>query len=84
MSSTLPPDEPMTCESSNVAEFNAALRALAPEMHALAVELYRRGMIDGLRGAMLGAVGSLTDEGVQPVLGFESERALRDREASQG
>lgn len=43
----------ITCGPENAKEFNAALRAALPEFHALAMDLYKHGLIDGLRGATL-------------------------------
>lgn len=68
------------CHEGNVAEFNAALRE-HPDLHAFACALYQAGMIDGLRGARLRpANATRSEQGVTPVLSYETEKRLADRE----
>lgn len=61
-----------------MAAFNARLRREAPEAFALAQALHKAGMLDGLRGARIGPLGSLPGEGVVPVLSDEAEARLAD------
>jgi hypothetical protein len=44
--------EPITCTADNLAEFKARLNE-QPEIKAFMLDLYRLGMIDGLKGATL-------------------------------
>lgn len=66
----------ITCGPENVAHFNARLRTELPEFAVFAKALHERGMIDGLRGARLGPVGSLDQRGVVPVLAAATETRL--------
>lgn len=75
-----PVAQAITCGPENVQHFNARLRAELPEFHAFAKALHERGMIDGLRGARIGPVGSLEQRGVVPVLSADAERRLADSE----
>lgn len=75
----------ITCGPENVAEFNARLRTELPEFHAFAKALHERGMIDGLRGARIGPVGSLPDNGVPlTAISTEVEGRILDREWERG
>jgi len=67
---------PITCTPGNVQAFNARLREELPELYDLARELHRAGLIDGLRGARIGPVGSLSKDGVVPVLSSPAESRL--------
>ena len=67
---------PITCTPDNAQAFNARLRDEMPEFHAFAKECHRLGLIDGLRGARIGPVGSLEQGGVVPVLSYEAESRL--------
>lgn len=49
--------EKWLCGPENVATFNAALRERLPAFHALAKELLRVGLINGLRGVSLESLG---------------------------
>lgn len=69
---------PMRCSEENVAAFNARLRAEAPAAFALAKALHQAGLIDGLKGARIGPVGSLGGEGVVPALSDEAESRIAD------
>lgn len=55
----------MECTAENVAAFNARLRSELPEAYALAKAFHSAGLMDGLRGARIGPVGSLA-RGVVP------------------
>lgn len=68
--------DPTTCTPDNAQAFNARLRDEMPEFHAFAKECHRLGLIDGLRGARIGPVGSLGQGGVVPVLSYETESRL--------
>jgi len=68
--------QPITCGPENVQAFNARLRDELPEFHAFARELHRLGLIDGLRGARIGPVGSLGQGGVVPALSDAAESRL--------
>lgn len=70
----------IACGPENVQSFNARLRAELPEFHAFAKALRERGMIDGLRGARIGPVGSLEQRGVTPTASPAVESRLADRE----
>lgn len=72
----------MECTAGNVAAFNARLRDELPEVYALAKALHGAGLIDGLRGARIGPVGSL-ERGVVPVLSASAESRLADKEWAQ-
>lgn len=82
----------MVCEEDNVAQFNAALKAHAPDAHALAAALYRGGMVSGLAGASIRSTAAaqerdrVTDDNrAVPVLGGASvERGLRQWYADAG
>lgn len=71
----------ITCGPENVQAFNARLRAELPEFHAFAQALHRHGLIDGLRGARIGPVGSLGQGGAVPTLsdGAETRLAAKQR-----
>lgn len=56
------------CTAENVAAFNARLRSELPEAYALARAFHSAGLMDGLRGARIGPVGSLGQGGVVPEL----------------
>lgn len=66
------------CTAENVAAFNARLRSELPEAYALARAFHSAGLMDGLRGARIGPVGSL-GRGVVPELSgaAQSPRAKR-------
>lgn len=76
-------EEVMVCGPENVQAFNARLRAELPEFHAFAKALHERGMIDGLRGARIGPVGTLEQRGVVPVLSAAAESRLTDLKAKE-
>lgn len=69
----------LTCGPENVTDFNARLRAELPEFYAIARECHRLGLIDGLRGARIGPLGSLGQGGVVPVLSADTESRLADK-----
>ena len=71
----------MQCNPTNLAAFNARLRAELPEAYDLAKALHQLGMIDGLRGARIGPVGSLGGGGVQVELSNAAEARLKAKEA---
>lgn len=73
----------ITCGPDNVAHFNARLRTALPEFAAFAKALHERGMIDGLRGARIGPVGSLEQRGAVPVLSAAAETRLAGIEWSR-
>jgi hypothetical protein len=80
-----PSAQAITCGPENVAAFNARLRAELPEFHEFAKALHDQGMIDGLRGARIGPVGSLPDDGVPMTpLTIETERRILDRDWKRG
>ena len=69
------------CHPENVTQFNADLRETLPEAHALAREMHKRGMIDGLRGARIAdkaAAEAETGVAVMPVLSQAAESRLAD------
>ena len=71
----------MQCNPANLAAFNARLRADLPGAYGLAKALHHLGMIDGLRGARIGPVGSLGGGGVQVELSNAAEARLKAKEA---
>ncbi len=73
----------MQCNPANLAAFNARLRAELPEFHAFAKKCHRLGLIDGLRGARIGPVGSLGQGGVVPELSDEAESRLAAKQGAQ-
>lgn len=71
----------ITCTPDNAQAFNARLRDEMPEFHAFAKECHRLGLIDGLRGARIGPVGSLGQGGAVPVLSYDAESRLAAKRA---
>lgn len=71
----------ITCGPDNVQAFNARLRQQMPEFHAFAAACHQLGLIDGLRGARIGPVGSLPGGGVVPNLSSAAEARLKTRQA---
>lgn len=69
----------ITCTPETLGEFRAALRA-QPDIHAFVAELHRLGLIDGLRHARIGPVGSLGAPGVTPTLTDAAETRLLNAE----
>lgn len=73
----------ITCGPENVEHFKARLKDELPEAWELAKELYKAGLMDGLRGARLGPVGSLKHSGVTPYIPWSVERRLAASHAAQ-
>lgn len=45
--------EVVKCTQENAKEFGTEMKRVMPEFHELAKELFKRGMIDGMRGARM-------------------------------
>lgn len=85
MEETPPIRQAITCSPDNIAEFNARLRAELPEFAAFAKAMLDAGLIDGLRGARIGPVGSLPADGVPMTpLSLETERSVADSDWKRG
>lgn len=70
-------ERPLICTPENISEFNATLRRELQEAHALAKALVELGLMEGLRGARIGPLGSLPS-GVRPVTSMAAEKRLAD------
>ena len=74
------------CDEENVHSFRHTLKKHAPEAYALASDLYRLGMIDGLRGAALAPCppGLPTRRAVPVTLSAATESKLANRPQPEG
>lgn len=76
----------MHCDSDNVEQFRAALKAALPDGYALVLELYRAGLIEGLRGMALAPCppGLPYPAGVPFTLSAAAEKRLAQNPAHGG
>lgn len=74
------------CDEENVPSFRHTLKKHAPEAYALASDLYRLGMIDGLRGAALAPCppGLPARRAVPVTLSVATESKLASRPQPEG
>lgn len=69
------------CEHHNHDSFRYTLKKHAPEALALAIALYRLGMIEGLRGMLIAPCppGLPRGRAVTPTLSMQAERRILDQ-----
>lgn len=77
-------DRVIFCDADSLADFRQVLRS-QPDIAEFVAELYKVGLIEGLRGITIAPAGKLPPSGgVVPVLPQEAETRLLEAAMSKG